>query len=247
MPEEFKWNIDWKDIPEDAAPPLPPLPPQIPPQPNLVPVDPISVASPKPSVVVSTTTTPPFNPVTLPARPASPARSLVSGHRLNLVDLGCADLIFDLAVVLTKPGAHIGCLGLKENNHILKSGYFVSPKMREMPCGSCQVDPTTDGAILRLNLNHAPPELHRLRVIVFTYEQNGGSSHGAGTFEVRRGAVVTASGPIGEDDLGSGPCGLIAEIYRRDTSWRLCLLLAHQKGSIQELVTSHGATTIKSS
>ena len=169
------------------------------------------------------------------------AKALVRGQRIELSALGCGDLRFDLAVILATPGANIGCLGLLENELFVGSNYFVSPKQQTMPCGSCRVDMTHNGAILHLDLNRAPAAMHRVRVIIFTDAQSGASSHGAGTFEVRRGAALTASGPIDPGDLGFGPCALIADIYRRGTIWRLGLLLASQNGSLKELLRLHGA------
>ena len=246
MPEEFKWNIDWGDISEEAAQPVSAPPPQTPPPAHQVPAVPISVAPPKtplaiPPLAIPPPATPPVNPVATPVMPAADAKALVRGQRIELSALGCGDLWFDLAVILAKPGANIGCLGLLENDRLVGSNYFVSPKQQTMPCGSCRVDMTDNGAILHLDLNRAPAAMHRVLVIVFTDAQNGANSHGAGTFEVRRGAALTASGPIGHGELGSGPCALIAEIYRRGTSWRLGLLLASQIDSLKTLLRLHGA------
>ena len=246
MAEEFKWDIDWKDVLDEA----PSTPRQSPPTPQ-----PASIAQSDPPPVVKHDNPPatPRNPVQQPTplqgNPNPPqsvqtadVKLLVRGQRITLADIGCSDLNFDFVFKFEKSGASIGCLGLSEESRFVGDNYFASRKQPATPCGSCRVVETNGDTVIRFDLNRAPTAMHRVSVIAFTDTQTGLSSHGNSTMLIRRGMDLVASGAIAASDLGSCPCAYVAEIYRRGGCWRLGVLFAGQSGSLKTLLRSHGAT-----
>lgn len=246
MPEEFKWDIDWKEFLDE----VPSTPRHSPPT-----QQPASIAQSEPPPVgkhdnLSATPGHPLQQPTLLQRNPNPPQTvqtvdvklLVRGQRITLADIDCSDLNFDFVFKFEKSGASIGCLGLSEENRFVGDNYFASRKQPATPCGSCRVVETNGDTIVRFDLNRAPAAMHRVSVIAFTDTQTGLSSFGNGTMLIRRGMDLVATGAIAASDLGSCPCSYVAEIYRRGGCWRLGVLFAAQSGSLQMLLRSHGAT-----
>lgn len=169
------------------------------------------------------------------------AKALVRGQRIDLATLGRGDLVFDVAVKLTASGASLCCLGLMENDRFVADEYFVFDNQPASPCGSCRLVASGKQIELHLDLTRAPKQLHRLLLATYTDAQRGLGAHGAGTLEIRHGVGAVGEGSIATSDLGSGPCALIAEIYRRNNGWRLGVLLVGSGGSLEALLRSHGA------
>jgi stress response protein SCP2 len=158
-----------------------------------------------------------------------------------LATLGCGDFVLDIAVKLAASGAHLCCLGLLENDRFVGDDYFVFESRPITPCGSCRLVANSRAVGLRLDLTRAPAQLHRFIIAVYSDAQRGVSAHGAGTIQIRHGSAVVADGGINANDLSSGPCALLAEIYRRGNGWRLGVLLVGTRGSLESLLRSHGA------
>ena len=259
MAEEFLWDINWDELPDEASPQpsaatspkasvaspsAPSAPPANPPAPAApAPTSP-PPALPKPPVLPSQT---PAQPARVPSAPSTPVvaavgrKALVRGQRIDLATLGCGDLILDVAVKLAAAGANLCCLGLLENDRFVADTYFVFPNQTATPCGSCRLVANGREVDLRLDLSRAPALVHRFILAVYSDAQRGVSAHGAGTIQIRHGSAVVADGSINASDLGSGPCALLAELYRRGSGWRLGVLLAGSGGSLESLLRLHGA------
>ena len=272
MAEEFLWDINWEELPDEApskpgrktssarsvVPPTAPPPapqaenafPQPPPQAIPTPAHEPSV---RPSATTSEAGTSSASPSmqTLPKPPPLPSQTpvlrqlekmvLVRGQRIDLSTLGCGDLVLDVAVKLSASGANICCMGLQENLRFVADAYFVFPNHTATPCGSCRLVANGREIDVRLDLTRAPAAAHRYIIAVYSDAQRGVCAHGAGTVQIRHGSAVVAEGTISSTDLGSSPCALIAEIYRRGNGWRLGILLAGTGDSLESLLRSHGA------
>lgn len=258
MPEEFRWEIDWQELPEEA----PQKPLVRPPADSLnTPValpreaqsGAVSVASPAPIAVSQAPVAPLPLPTNRPAPPQVAAQpvipvlekiSLVCGQRIDLAALGCGDFVFDIAVRLAAPGANLCCLGLLENDRFVGDNYFISKKQPAMPCGSGLLRANDTETVIHFELAQAPAALHRLVLAIYTDASHGFGTDGAGALQLRHGVALVAEYPFTANELGSSRCALIAEIYRRHSGWRLGLLLAGVAGSIKSLLRLHGADVL---
>ncbi|MES2571079.1 MAG: TerD family protein, partial [Verrucomicrobiota bacterium] len=176
-----------------------------------------------------------------PAVVPSGKRRLIRGERVDVATLGRGDLVLDLAVKLSVPGANLCALGLLENERFAGDEYFVFQDQPATPCGSCRLLPNGREADLHLELASAPARIHRFLIMVYTDAQRGVGTHGPGHFQIRQGPAVLAESSIHAEDLGTAPCAIIAEIYRRNNGWRLGLQLAGTGKSLEALLRSYGA------
>lgn len=251
MPEEFRWEIDWQGLPEEAPQkPLVRPPADSPNAPVALPSEAqsgaVPVASPAPVAPLPLPTNRPAPPqvAAQPAIPVLEKKSLVRGQRIDLAALGCGDFVFDIAVRLASPGANLCCLGLLENDRFVGDNYFVSKKQPAMPCGSGLLRANDTETVIHFELAQAPAALHRLVLAIYTDASHGFGTDGAGALQLRHGVALVAEYPFTANELGSSRCALIAEIYRRHSGWRLGLLLAGVAGSIKSLLRLHGADVL---
>ncbi len=162
MAEEFLWDINWDELPdESASQPTAPGPPKAriapiqTPTPNLPPPQSPPKPPPLPRAI-------PVEAPSASSAPASPAvaavekKVLIRGPRIDLATLGRGDLVLDVAVKLTASGANLCCLGLLKNDRFAGDAYFVFPSQTATPCGSCRLVANGREVDLRLDLTRAP-------------------------------------------------------------------------------------------
>lgn len=161
------------------------------------------------------------------------------GQKGKLDELGCGSNV-DVHVALQLPAAAVdlSCFGLDAAGKLSDDRYMVFYNQLASPEGAVRVTLSPGAAVFHLNLNALPSSVERL---VFT-----GAIDGAGTMRnispgsVRLGNAVTF--PLAGSDFADEKAVILAEVYRRDGSWRFGAVGQGFNGGMSALLQHFGGT-----
>lgn len=269
--QDFVFEVDWGGVPAPEPPPPsaatptepPPFAPttgavalplsEPPPIPTLAP----STAPPPLATVARAPVAPPPIAPAAPAAPVAPARAVIRGQRVTLSELGIQGDEFRIAVQISHTAGEpldLTCLGLDAQSRLSDERYFIFYNQPASPCGGLSLlgPGGTFQQVFGVKLRLLPTLIERL-AIVAAFE-SGGTMAGLCASRVAlvngRAAnprpVHEAENPVAEfaftgNDFGTERAMIIAEIYRRDATWRFAAAGQGFGGGLAALLRHYGA------
>lgn len=167
------------------------------------------------------------------------------GRRIKLSDLFTGDTRFDTELSATGSGLAIdfACFGLDVAGKLLDDSYMIFFNQPKSPCGSVAITlGSADAAGLAFDLDRLPASIDRL---VLTAAIDGVGSMGqlsSGHVRIIRNGQEAGKFVFTGADFKNERALMLAEIYRKDGTWRFSATGQGFNGGMEALVQHFGAT-----
>ncbi|WP_288381180.1 TerD family protein [uncultured Massilia sp.] len=161
------------------------------------------------------------------------------GQKAKLADLGCGHA-FTVEVDLNAPGmsVDVSCFGLDAQDKLSDDRYMVFYNQLASPEGAVRLELAGSGSRFAVNLDTLPASISKL---VFVAAIDGAQTMRAlGSCTLKIGGAVGF--PLSGSDFGDEKAIIIAELYRRDGSWRFGAVGQGFNGGLSALLARFGGT-----
>ncbi|MCD2516942.1 TerD family protein [Massilia sp. G4R7] len=161
------------------------------------------------------------------------------GQKAKLADLGCGHA-FTVEVDLHAPGmsVDVSCFGLDAQDKLSDDRYMVFYNQLASPEGAVRLELAGSGSRFAVNLDTLPASISKL---VFVAAIDGAQTMRAlGSCTLKIGGAVGF--PLSGSDFGDEKAIIIAELYRRDGSWRFGAVGQGFNGGLSALLAHFGGT-----
>ena len=132
------------------------------------------------------------------------------------------------------------CFGVDENNQLSDDRYMIFYNQISSPNSELAYSPDSGGAKFSVNLSALPEKISRL---VFTVSIDGTGMMGeisSHTFAVSQSGNEVLTLTLGGGDFHEERAIISAEIYRKDSEWRIAAVAGGFNGGLRELLKHYG-------
>ncbi|SFD90169.1 TerD family protein [Massilia yuzhufengensis] len=159
------------------------------------------------------------------------------GQKGKLADLGCGS-VFPVEVDIQAPGlsVDVSCFGLDASDRLSDDRYMVFYNQLASPEGAVRLEMAGSSARFAVNLDLLPASIAKL---VFVAAIDGSQSmRSLGACALNLGSAVRF--PWSGADFGDEKAVIVAELYRRDGSWRFGAVGQGFNGGLSALLAHFG-------
>ena len=164
------------------------------------------------------------------------------GQKGKLADLGVQGrFAATIEIVAASMTVDLSCFGLDANGKLADDRFMLFYNQKSAPDEAIVFEPGAAKSVFRIDLERLPAAIDKL---VFTASTDQGTMHALGPCALSLDQALTF--PFSGADFEQEKAVIVAELYRRDGSWRFGAVGQGFAGGLSALLQHFGGTELKS-
>ncbi|MCI8342334.1 MAG: hypothetical protein HFE62_03875 [Firmicutes bacterium] len=170
---------------------------------------------------------------------------LQKGQKIKLSDIVSSSAFkIDISASMKEGTADIACFGVDKNGKLSDDRYFIFYNQTESPERALAADIGTEKTTFTIDLDKLPDSIERL-VFTLTAEEKNMSSLNVGSMNIYAGERIAESFDFGGSDFEKQKAIILCEIYKKDSLWRMSMVVNGFNGGLSALLANFGGEETK--